>query len=246
MNDRDPGRERLVVAIDGPSGSGKSTVSRAVAAALGLRFLDTGAMYRAVTWAALDRSIDLGDSEAVAALARALHLEIGQDPQAPSIAVDGVDVSRQIRESRISEAVSAVATNLGVRAELVRRQRDLVRAGGVVAEGRDITTVVAPEADVRLLLTATEQARLTRRARELHGRADEAALAATHAQVVHRDARDSTVAEFRSASTGVVELDSSALTLDETVDAVLDLVARRTGVQPVTKLDSGVRGASAR
>ncbi|MGZ4780782.1 MAG: (d)CMP kinase, partial [Oryzihumus sp.] len=143
----------LVIAIDGPSGSGKSSVSRAVATRLGLAFLDTGAMFRALTWWCLERGLDLHDEAAVAQAARELPLTMVTEPQAPGVAVDGTDVGAAIRESRISEQVSAVATNLEVRAELRRRQREIIaecrdRVGGVVAEGRDITTVVAPDADV--------------------------------------------------------------------------------------------------
>jgi cytidylate kinase len=214
----------LVIAMDGPSGSGKSTVARAVAQRLGLRYLDTGAMYRALTWWALERGVDLADAEAVARAARDLPLHLGTDPQAPSVAVDGVDVGDAIRQTRISEAVSAVATNLAVRDELVRRQRAMIADGNWVAEGRDITTVVAPDARVRVLLLARESERLARRARDLHGDVDEHALAATHDQVVRRDAQDSTVAAFTRAAPGVSVIDSSDMTVDETVAAVLALV----------------------
>ncbi len=214
----------LVIAIDGPSGSGKSTVARAVATRLGLRYLDTGAMYRALTWWALERGLDLGDTEAVAQAARDLPLQVGTDPAAPSVAVDGTDVSEQIRATRISEAVSAVATNLAVRTEMVRRQQALVDSGGWVAEGRDVTTVVAPAAAVRVLLLARESERLARRARDVHGAADEAAVAATRDQVVRRDAQDSTVATFTQAAPGVSVIDSSDHTVEQTVDEVLALV----------------------
>jgi CMP/dCMP kinase len=229
----------LVVAVDGPSGSGKSTVARRVAAALGLRYLDTGAMYRALTWWALEQEVDLGDQAWVAALARRMPLEMGTDPLAPYVRVADTDVTAAIRETRISEAVSAVATNLEVRRELGRRQRSVVEAGGVVAEGRDITTVVAPDAPVRVLLTASERTRLSRRALEVHGVDDEAAVAATRAQVVRRDDRDSTVAAFTEAADGVDVVDSSLLSPDETVRAVLDLVAARTGVHPTSAHPSG-------
>jgi len=217
-----------VVAVDGPSGSGKSTVSRTVAARLGLAYLDTGAMYRAVTWWCLDQGLDLADSAAVADAATALDLRMGTDPSAPSVAVGGTDVTAAVRESRISAAVSAVATNLSVRAELQRRQRELIAAAaaerGVVAEGRDITTVVAPDADVRVLLTASEDARLARRAAELHGRTDAGAVEATRDEVVRRDRDDATVSTFHTAADGVVTLDSSALSLEETVEALASLV----------------------
>lgn len=220
----------LVVAIDGPSGSGKSTVARRVAESLGLRFLDTGAMYRALTWWLLEQGVDLTDRARVAELAGDLPLRMGTDPRRPTVHVGDVDVASAIRETRISAAVSAVATNLGVREELVRRQRRIVDEGGVVVEGRDITTVVAPDAPVRVLLTASEQARVARRARDVHGAADEAAVAATRDQVLRRDAEDSTVASFLQAAHGVDVIDSSELTLEETVEAVLDLVRRRVGV----------------
>ena len=213
-----------MIAIDGPSGSGKSTVARTVAARLGLAYLDTGAMYRALTWWVRSRDIDLADTDAVADAARNLPLEIGTDPSAPSFAVDGVDVSQAIRATEISENVSAVATNLAVRDEMVRRQQAIVADGGWVAEGRDITTVVAPDADVRVLLVAREDARLARRALDVHGVADEAAVAATRDQVVRRDAQDSTVAAFVEAAPGVSVIDSSDMTVDETVDAVLALL----------------------
>jgi CMP/dCMP kinase len=216
--------DTIVVAIDGPSGSGKSSVARGVASRLGLRFVDTGAMYRALTWWALSLGVDLTDTDRVAALARELPLRLGTDPADPHVYVDGKDVGDAIRLPEISAAVSAVATNLGVREELVRRQRALAAEGGVVVEGRDITTVVAPDAPVRVLLTASEAARLARRAREVHGSDDEAALEATRDEVVRRDADDSTVATFTVAADGVTVVDSSHLTLEETIEAVLTLV----------------------
>ena len=230
-----PARPSLVVAVDGPSGSGKSSVSREVARRLGVEYLDTGAMYRAVCWSCLAHGIDLDDAPAVAAHARALELLMGTSPEAPSVTVGGRAVDAEIRETRISAQVSRVATNLEVREELRERQRaviDAARLGplrGCVAEGRDITTVVAPDADVRILLTASEEARLARRARELHGSADEAALAATRDQVLRRDADDSTVSSFHTAADGVLHLDSSGLDFAGTVEAVLAAVEAAAG-----------------
>ena len=223
----------LTIAIDGPSGSGKSSVSRAVASRLGVGYLDTGAMYRALTWWCLERRIDLTDTGAVADAARALPLEIGTDPDAPTVSVGGTDVGEAIRTTEVSTAVSAVATNLEVRAVLQGLQRDLMariaeQSGGVVAEGRDITTVVAPDARVRVLLTASEEARLRRRSAELHGAVDEAAVEATRDQVVRRDRDDSTVSTFHEAAEGVVLVDTSELDFDESVEAVLDVVAAET------------------
>jgi cytidylate kinase len=150
------------------------------------------------------------------------------------VLVDGKDVGEAIRTPEISAAVSAVATNLGVRKELVRRQRALAGEGGVVVEGRDITTVVAPDADVRVLLTASESARLTRRALEVHGSDDSDAIEATVDLVVGRDAVDSTVATFTEAAEGVTLVDSSHMTLEQTIAAVIALVparARRAGAR---------------
>ncbi|MBL8930972.1 MAG: (d)CMP kinase [Kineosporiaceae bacterium] len=238
MSDEGTGRRErgLVVAVDGPSGSGKSSVSREVARRLGLRYLDTGAMYRAVCWSVLACGLDTGAGEAaqdaVAAHTVALGLEISTDPDDALVAVRHqdrwVEVTDEIREHRISAAVSAVATNLGVRAELRRRQRELIDAAradgrGMVAEGRDITTVVAPDADVRLLLTATEATRLARRAREVHGEASAETVAALRDVVVRRDADDATVSSFHTAADGVLELDSSGLTFEQTVQAVLSV-----------------------
>jgi cytidylate kinase len=223
----------LTVAIDGPSGSGKSSVSRAVARALGVGFLDTGAMYRALAWWCLERGLDLADRDAVAQAARDLPLAMGTDPAAPTVAVAGRDITADIRTTRVSEQVSAVATNTLVRTELQRRQRELMAqiaaaTGGVVAEGRDVTTVVAPDADVRILLTASEEARLRRRSTELHGHAEASAVEATRDQILRRDRDDSTVSEFRTAADGVVLLDTSDLDFDQSVAAALEIVRERT------------------
>jgi len=219
----------LVIAIDGPSGSGKSTVSRAVAQRLDLAYLDTGAMYRALTWWCTEQGVDLEDQPAVARAARDLPLQMGTDPRAPFVQVSGVVIDEAIRATVISELVSKVATNLAVRDELRQRQRALIAesvktCGGVVAEGRDITTVVAPDAEVRILLVASQQARLARRARELHGDADHAAVSATHDQVVRRDQDDSTVSQFMEPASGVTRVDTSDLDFQQSVEAVLAVV----------------------
>ncbi len=220
----------LVVAIDGPSGSGKSSVSRGVARRLGLAYLDTGAMYRAVTWWCLRRDIDLAQHGAVADAAQTIDLRLGTDPDGPTVHVGETDVAEAIRDRAISAVVSAVATNLEVRAELQRRQRELIAAlehPGVVAEGRDITTVVAPDADVRVLLTADEDARVRRRSAQDQVGDDQAD--ATRDQVLRRDRDDSTVSQFLRAADGVVTIDSSELDLEQTVQAVLDVVRAEVG-----------------
>lgn len=219
-------KQNLVIAIDGPSGSGKSSVSKAVARRLGAAYLDTGAMYRAVTYSVLAAGTDLADAAAIAAAVREADLVISTDPDAERVLIGGVDVTREIREPRISENVSVVATNLDARAELVRRQREIIAAHRrIIAEGRDITTVVAPDAQARILLTASEEARLRRRGLELGGTQSAEALAT---QVLARDAKDSTVVNFTQAADGVLTVDSSHLDFEATVEAVLDAVASRT------------------
>jgi CMP/dCMP kinase len=224
----------LVVALDGPAGSGKSSVSKAVAQRLHLAYLDTGAMYRALTWWCVQQGVDLEDEPAVTQAARDLPLRMGTDPSAPSVRVGGVVIDEAIRATEISESVSKVANNLGVRAELRSRQRALIaqsveNTGGVVAEGRDITTVVAPDADVRILLTASKEARLARRTEEIHGETGEAAVNATRDQIVRRDKDDSTVSQFMQAAPGVTLLDNSDLDLRQSIAAVLELIRVQSG-----------------
>lgn len=219
----------FVIAIDGPSGSGKSSVSKQVARTLGYGYLDTGAMYRALTWWCLHRDVDLTDPDAITRAAADFPLAIGTDPDAPTVTVDGTDVGAAIRETRISTNVSAVATVIPVREILRDLQRRLVSeagaaSGGVVAEGRDITTVVAPDAPVRILLTASEEARLARRSKELHGDAEEHSVAATRSQIVDRDKADSRVSQFTVAADGVTTVDTSHLDFEGSVAAVLAVV----------------------
>jgi cytidylate kinase len=221
--------EPLVIAIDGPSGSGKSSVSRAVAQCLDLAYLDTGAMYRALTWWCVQKGIDLQDQPSVTRAAKELPLFMDTDAGNPSVLVGGVRIDEAIRSTMISESVSKVAINLGVRAELCRRQRVLIAesiqtAGGVVAEGRDITTVVAPDAPVRILLSASQEARLGRRAKELHGGDGHAAVTATRDQIVRRDKDDSTVSQFMQPAPGVTLVDTSDLDFQQSVQAVLEVV----------------------
>ncbi len=215
-----------MIAIDGPSGSGKSSTSRGVAARLSLDYLDTGAMYRAVTWLALQRDIDRSDAAAVADLALCASLEIGLDPTNPTIAIENQDVTEAIRAPEVSAAVSSIATNLTVREDLVARQQALIAAAssGIVAEGRDITTVVAPDAQVRVLLVADPAARVARRHAELGERVDSAAVTD---QVIRRDRDDATVAQFESAAPGVTVIDSTFLSLDEVIEAICALVPAR-------------------
>ena len=216
--------DRLVIAIDGPSGSGKSSASRGVAKALGLAYLDTGAMYRAVACAFLDAGVDPTDEARVIAATLGADLEISTDPDDQWVRVNGRDVTTAIREPEVSSKVSAVSTLAECRANLVARQRAIIESAlqGIVAEGRDITTVVAPDADVRLLLTADPAIRMARRQLELGDKVDAAQLAD---QVLRRDSDDSKLVNFTTAAGGVTHLDGSYLTLEQTIQAVVDLAA---------------------
>jgi CMP/dCMP kinase len=221
---------RLVVAIDGPSGSGKSSTSRGVAARLGLAYLDTGAMYRAATWLAVHEGVDLTDADAIGRLVSEAVFDLDLDPSAPTVVINGHDVTEAIRHPEVSAAVSAVATNLQVRENLVARQQQLIADApvGVVAEGRDITTVVAPDAPVRVLLVADPEARVARRHAELGESVDAAAVTD---QVIRRDADDSTVAEFHAAAPGVTVVDSTYLDLEGVIDAICGLVPEAAGAE---------------
>ena len=221
----------LVVAVDGPSGSGKSSVSKAVARRLGLAFLDTGAMYRSVAWHCLNGRINLDNAAAVEAAARTIAMEQSMVPETDLVKVNGINVTDAIRDPKISQAVSAVATNLGARAELVRRQQELIAKHGhrIVVEGRDITTVVAPGAEARLILTASEEARLRRRGLQLGGTQSASQLAE---QVLGRDAKDATVVDFQRAADGVYTVDSSELDFEQTVGAVIAVVRQAVNAGP--------------
>lgn len=234
--------QRLIIAVDGPSGSGKSSVCRAVASQLGAAYLDTGAMYRAATWYCLAQGVDLDDEQAVAVAVEEVPLMISTDPQHQVITVGENDVTAAIREPRISERVSEIATNRPARALLIAAQRRIIdRAGFIVAEGRDITTVVAPDAQVRVLLTASAEARLRRRGLQLGGTESAEAL---RRQVIDRDARDSTASNFTEAADGVAVLDSSDLTFQETIDALIQRV-EQVSAEPLSIPSAGAsRGES--
>lgn len=211
----------VVVAMDGPSGSGKSSTSRGVATRLGLRFLDTGAMFRAITWWMLEHGVDVEDADAVAAKADQPVLVSGTDPLAPTITVDGADVAAPIREQAVTSAVSAVSAVPAVRERLLREQRDIIGAGGIVVEGRDIGTVVAPDAAVKVYLTADPAARAARRSAEMSG----ADVAATQADLARRDTLDSGRATAPlSMADDAHHIDTTPYTLEQVVDQVVALV----------------------
>lgn len=211
-----------VVALDGPSGTGKSTVARRLAAALGARYLDTGAMYRAVTAAVLGAGVDPNDAAAVGEVASRASLEITTAPEPAIVHVDGADVTDRIRSAEVTAAVSAVSAVTAVREQLVAHQRRLIGAGGIVVEGRDIGSVVWPAADPKVYLTASEAVRAQRRAGETGGE-----LADVAAAIARRDHLDST----RTASPAVrpdgsAELDTSDLSIGEVVQVLVDMTLK--------------------
>lgn len=227
------------IAIDGPAGSGKSSVSKEIARRFGLGYLDTGAAYRALAWHVLESGADTSDADAVRTAASVFPLRQGLDPDDRRVLVGDVDVTEAIREPRVSAAVSGVARVPEVRVqvnEMFRRMVDDAEYPAVVVEGRDITTVVAPDAPVRILLTAAPEVRAARRAGELAGE-----NAAAVAEALHkRDASDSSVVDFLNAAPGVDVVDSTDLDFAQTVDAVLTVIERRRSAAE----GSAERGAS--
>jgi CMP/dCMP kinase len=216
-----PQVSRLVVAVDGPAGSGKSSAARGAAQRLGLRYLDTGAMYRAITWWLLQHDVDPSDADAVAANVDRPCLELGTDAATPAVQLDGTDVRTRIRSREVSEAVSAVSAVPAVRARLVGQQRALIGEGGIVVEGRDIGTVVAPTAAVKVFLTASASARAHRRSAEL---LDGSTVQATEADLARRDGLDSQrPISPLTAAADAVRIDTTDLSLAQVVDRIVDL-----------------------
>ncbi|AVH25578.1 (d)CMP kinase [Nocardia cyriacigeorgica] len=219
--------------MDGPSGTGKSSVSRRLAARLGARYLDTGAMYRVATLRVLRAGVDLTDPAAIAAAVADLPLTIGTDPSHELIQLDGADVSDEIRGDAVTKAVSAVSAVPEVREALVALQREIaVSAGRIVVEGRDIGTVVLTDADAKIYLTASAEARAQRRNQQniAEGRGDD--YAAVLADVQRRDTLDSTrkVSPLRPAADAVL-VDTSELSMDEVIDELYRVVAQQVSVR---------------
>jgi len=220
-----------VIAVDGPAGSGKSSVCRQVADRLGLRYLDTGAMYRAMTWAMLDAGVDVDDPRAVIGAIDAVSIISGTDPLAPTIHVGDIDVAGPIRGDEVTGAVSAVSAVPAVRERLVEIQRrevsDATAAGaGIVVEGRDITTVVLPDADLKVFVTADAAERARRRAAqdEQLGK-DTVDVEQTRTALLERDAKDSgRETSPLSVAPDAVVVDTTRMTLDEVVNHVVALV----------------------
>lgn len=217
----------VAVAVDGPSGSGKSSTARGVAERLGWNYVDTGAMYRALTWWLVSEGIDVNDVEVVARRVVEPVLDISVDPAAPGVFVNGREVSDEIRDPHVTSAVSAVSAVPAVRERLVAVQREILERGAVVVEGRDIGTVVAPDAAVKVFLIATTEARAQRRAAEW-AHEHEVTVENTAAMLDHRDRLDSTreLSPLTQAEDAVM-IDSTSLTLDEVIDRVVALVRQR-------------------
>jgi cytidylate kinase len=216
----------IVVAVDGPAGSGKSSVSKAASRALGFAYLDTGAAYRALTWAALENGVDIADAAEIVGLLDDFPYETHAGDPGTVVRVGEIDVTDEIREPRVTAVVSDVARIPEVRVALNEAFRRIIAATdapGIVVEGRDITTVVAPDAHVRILLTADEAVRIARRSAELAPDA-----ASTADQLRERDRRDAQVVDFMTAAPGVTTIDSTDLDFDQTVDAVVRLVRDTT------------------
>ena len=218
----------VVVALDGPAGSGKSSVSRAAARELGFAYLDTGAAYRALAWRCLEEGIDThGPADVIESLPTFAY-SIGTDPDDYFVRVGSEDVTEDIREPRISSTVSSIASIPEVRQHLTDLFRSIIASTdrpGIIVEGRDITTVVAPDADVRILLTAAEDVRMARRSAEL----SDVSAEATARELSSRDAKDAQVVDFMNAAAGVTTLDSTDLDFAATVQAVVSLVTRTSG-----------------
>jgi cytidylate kinase len=212
-----------VVAIDGPAGAGKSSVGRAVARALWYSYLDTGALYRAVALAALERGIDPNDDDALARLAAALDIETEGD----RVRIDGRDVTEQLRDAKVNSTVSNVSAHRGVRRALLRRQQEMAEQGRIVMEGRDIGVTVAPKADVKIFLTASLSERAERRALEMGVGGDDSRIGDVEQGLAARDAADGTrAASPLVRAPGALLVDSTDLTFDEVVRKVIEEVHR--------------------
>lgn len=216
----------VIVAIDGPSGTGKSSTSKAVAAKLGLSYLDTGAQYRAITWWMITNDIDTDDPAAIATAAAKPVIVSGTDPNAPTITVDGLDASGPIRTQEVTAKVSAVSAVPEVRALVTQLQRDTAASApaGIVVEGRDIGTTVLPDADLKVFLTASPEARAARRSGELKG----VDVVSTREALLKRDAADSGRKTSPLAKAAdAVEVDTTELTLDQVIECVVTLIEEK-------------------
>jgi len=220
----------LIIAIDGPAGAGKSTVARAVARRLGYLFINTGAMYRAVAWKALQEGVSLDDDDAVGRIARESLIELTGAVDSMRVLIDGRDITGEIATPQVGQAASIVSTVSAVRRALVARQQQMGREGGVVMEGRDIGTQVFPEAEVKIYLDASSDARAQRRFIEDTERGVAVtSLEQMKAEIEERDHRDKTRADSPlTQAEDAVYIDSSAMTIEEVVERILEIAKSRS------------------
>lgn len=219
---------KIAVAVDGPAGAGKSSISKIVAKKLGYLYIDTGAMYRSVTWAVLHNHIDVNNQKAVEALLPELDLTMEASDDSCKVFIAGQDVTDFIRTPQVNNAVSIVASYKGVRQYLVERQRLIAEAGGVILDGRDIGSVVLPNAELKIYLTASVEARAMRRYLEVKGTVNEQTLEDIKESVMQRDDMDKNRKESPLIQVeDAVLVDSSEMTFDETVEHILHLVQER-------------------
>ena len=220
--------KKIAIAIDGPAGAGKSSISKVVANELGYLYIDTGAMYRGVTWAVLDSHVDVNDQKEVEALLPSLDLTLEPTASACKVFVKGQDVTNLIRQQQINENVSTIASYKGVREYLVERQQAMAAIGGVILDGRDIGSVVLPDAELKIYLTASVDARAKRRWLEVQGTSNEQPLEDIKKNVESRDEMDKNRDESPLVCVeDAIIVDSSNMTFDETVEHILHLVQER-------------------
>lgn len=220
--------KKIAIAIDGPAGAGKSSISKVVANELGYLYIDTGAMYRGVTWAVLDSNVDVNNQKDVEALLPSLDLTLEPTASACKVFVKGQDVTNLIRQQQINENVSTIASYKGVRKYLVERQQAMAAVGGVILDGRDIGSVVLPDAELKIYLTASVDARAKRRWLEVQGTSNEQPLEDIKKNVESRDEMDKKRDESPLVCVeDAIIVDSSNMTFDETVEHILHLVQER-------------------
>ncbi|RME01012.1 MAG: (d)CMP kinase [Calditrichaeota bacterium] len=212
-----------MIAIDGPAGSGKSTTARLVARKLGFTYLDTGALYRTITLLALQRGIDLNDGDALSALSKQVKLRVEADPNTTRIWVDGTEVTEAIRMPEVTRAVSQVARHPAVRREMVHLQRQIASGGNYVVEGRDIGTVVFPDADLKIFLIASLEARTRRRQLELQQKGIDISFEALKNEIMQRDQKDQKreIAPLKKAENAIV-IDTTDLTIEEQANKIVE------------------------
>lgn len=221
-------RRRLIIAIDGPAGAGKSTVSKRLAKELGYTYLDTGAMYRAFAWKALEEKLDLGDEKALKRSLQETEIELSEEAGRPKVYLNGLDVSDRIRSPELSQVASRISSLKSVRERMVEMQRAMGSKGGVVMEGRDIGTVVFPDAEVKIYLDASAAERARRRFEELGSQGERVTLAETLEEIEVRDHRDKgrSVAPLRKAEDAVV-IDSTNMDVDGVVERIMREIKNR-------------------